>query len=66
MSSQKATPNLLLCVSVLVVAALVVAEADPVEDVEHHEYLMLLVEMEGEEVVIGQVVEEVVVTRGEQ
>ena len=52
--------------SVLVVAALVVAEGDRVEDVEHHEYLMVMVDMEGEEVVMGRVVEEVVVTREEQ
>ena len=52
--------------SVVVVVALVVVEAEPVGDVEYHGYLMLLVEMEGEEMVIGQVVEVMVVTRGEQ
>ena len=52
--------------SVLAVVALVVAGGDPVEDVEHHEYLMVLVEMEGQEVAIGWVVEEVVVIREEQ
>ena len=69
-SSQKVTPNSLLCVSVLVVVALVavevVVEAVHVKNVEYHEYLMVLVEMEGEEVARGQVVGEVVVTREEQ
>ena len=41
-------------------------EADPVEDMEYHEYLMLLVQVEGEEVAIDQVVEVMVVTREEQ
>ena len=69
-SSQKVTPNSLLCVSVLVVVALVavevMVEAVHVKNVEYHEYLMVLVEMEGEEVARGQVVGEVVVTREEQ
>ena len=69
-SSQKVTPNSLLCGSVLVVVVLVlvevVVEAVPVKNMEYHEYLMLLVETEGEGVVIGGVVEEVVVTRDEQ
>ena len=69
-SSQKVTPNSLLCVSVLVVVALVavevVVEAVHVKNVEYHEYLIVLVEIEGEEVARGQVVGEVVVTREEQ
>ena len=52
----------------MVVVALVLVETNPVEDVEFHKYLMLLVqkkiEGEGEEVTIGWVVEGVVVTRG--
>ena len=51
---------------VALVVVEVVVDADLVEDVEYHEYLMVLVEMEGEEVAMGQVVEEVVVTREEQ
>ena len=50
----------------MVVVTLVVVEADPVEDMEYHEYLMLLVQVEGEEVAIDQVVEVMVVTREEQ
>ena len=61
MSSQ-VTANSLLCGSVMVVVALVVVKAVPVKNVEHHKYLMLLVETEGK-VAIGRVVEEVVVTR---
>ena len=61
-SSQKVTPNSLLYVSVLVVVALVVVEVIHVKNVEYHEYLMVLVKMEGEEVARGQVV----VTREEQ
>ena len=56
------TANSLLCGSVMVVVALVVVKAVPVKNVEHHKYLMLLVETEGK-VAIGRVVEEVVVTR---
>ena len=70
MSSQKVTPNSLLCASALVVVALevveVVVEAVHVKNVEYHEYLMVLVEMEVEEVAKGQVVGEVVMTREEQ
>ena len=66
MSSQKVTPNSLLCGSVVVVVVLVLVEAVPVKNMEYHEYLMLLVETEGEGVVIGGVVEELVVTRDEQ
>lgn len=65
-SSQKVTPNSLLCGSVVVVVVLVLVEAVPVKNMEYHEYLMLLVETEGEGVVIGGVVEELVVTRDEQ
>ena len=65
-SSQKVTPNSLLCGSVVVVVVLVLVEAVPVKNMEYHEYLMLLVETEGEGVVIGGVVEEVVVTRDKQ
>ena len=54
----------------MVVIPLMVVEANPMEDVEFHKYLMLLVEKkiegEGEEVTIGRVVEGVVVTREEQ
>ena len=65
-SSQKVTPNSLLCGSVVVVVVLVLVEAVPVKNMEYHEYLMLLVGTEGEGVVIGGVVEEVVVTRDKQ
>ena len=51
---------------VVVVVALVVVEADPIEGREYQEFLMLLVETEGEEVGIGQVVEGMVVIREEQ
>ena len=43
-----------------------VVEAVPVNNMEYHKYLMVLVETEGEEVVMGRVMEEVVVTREEQ
>ena len=46
--------------------ALVVFKADPVEDVEYQKNLMLLVQIEGEEVVIDQVVEVMVGTREER
>ena len=49
----------------VVVVTLVVVEADPVEDLGYHQYPMLLVEMEGEEKVIGQVVQVMVVNREE-
>ena len=45
---------------------LVVFKADPVEDVEYQKNLMLLVQIEGEEVVIDQVVEVMVGTREER
>ena len=51
---------------VVLVLVEVVVEAVPVKNMEYHEYLMLLVETEGEGVVIGGVVEEVVVTRDKQ
>ena len=43
-----------------------VFKADPVEDVEYQKNLMLLVQIEGEEVVIDQVVEVMVGTREER
>lgn len=46
--------------------AFVVVEADPIESMEYQEFLMLLVEMEGEGVAIGQVVEGMMVIREEQ
>ena len=46
--------------------ALVVFKADPVEDVEYQKNLMLLVQIEGEEVVIDQVGEVMVGTREER
>ena len=52
-------------VVVALVVVKVVVEAVPVKNVEHHKYLMLLVETEGK-VAIGHVVEEVVVTREER
>ena len=66
-SSQKVMPNSLLCISVLVMVALVVVEvvvdADLVEDMEHRKYPMLLVTTEGKELAVGQVA---AVTREEQ
>ena len=51
---------------VALVVVEVVVKAIPVKNMEYHKYLMVLVETEGEEVAIGWVVGEVVVTREEQ